>query len=74
MKQGTLPPTNIVDFVALIRLLIYSLRIGMLFLATSFPILVGTPIDGALLGAANTWYKAILFSAVSEENVASTYL
>ncbi|KAI0719437.1 MFS general substrate transporter [Fomitopsis betulina] len=42
-----------------------GLRIGMLFLATSFPILVGTPIDGALLGAANTWYKAILFSAVS---------
>ncbi|KZT65262.1 MFS general substrate transporter [Daedalea quercina L-15889] len=42
-----------------------ELRIGMLFLATSFPILVGTPIDGALLGSDNTyWYKAILFSAI----------
>ena len=42
------------------------LRIGMLFFATSFPILVGTPIDGALLGSDNTyWYKAIIFSGVS---------
>ncbi|KAH9914343.1 MFS general substrate transporter [Fomitopsis serialis] len=42
-----------------------GLRIGMLFFATSFPILVGTPIDGALLGSDNTyWYKAIIFSGI----------
>lgn len=64
------------SFAALILRRFASLRIGMLFLATSFPILVGTPIDGALLGAANTWYKAILFSAVSKflQNILLTYM
>ncbi|KZT65263.1 MFS general substrate transporter [Daedalea quercina L-15889] len=51
---------------------ICSVRLGILFFFTAFSDLFGTPIQGALLGADNTfWYKAILFSAVG---TGSTFL
>lgn len=44
----------------------HRLRIGLGYFATSFAMLTGTPIDGALLGHALVlhWTKPIVFSAV----------
>ena len=40
------------------------LRIGMGYCISAFALLTGTPIDGALLGRDNVWYKPIVFSGV----------
>lgn len=42
-----------------------SLRIGFGYAFSSFAMLTGTPIDGALLGPDNHWHKPIIFSGVS---------
>ncbi|KZT66417.1 MFS general substrate transporter [Daedalea quercina L-15889] len=41
-----------------------GLRIGLGYFITSFAILTGTPISGALLGSLDRWYKPTLFSGV----------
>ncbi|KAI0057047.1 MFS general substrate transporter [Artomyces pyxidatus] len=42
-----------------------GVRLGLAFFFASLGALVGQPIDGALLGNAFPWYKAIIFSAVT---------
>ncbi|CCM05103.1 uncharacterized protein FIBRA_07310 [Fibroporia radiculosa] len=39
-------------------------RIGFCFFIMSFATLTGNPIDGALLGPNNQWYKALLFNGI----------
>ncbi|KAI0920152.1 hypothetical protein AcW1_001970 [Taiwanofungus camphoratus] len=41
-----------------------GLRIGFGYAFSSFAMLTGTPIDGALLGPDNHWHKPIIFSGV----------
>jgi len=41
-----------------------SLRIGFGYFLTSFAILTGTPINGALLGSHGQWYKPTVFSGI----------
>ncbi|KAF4588805.1 hypothetical protein EYR40_010360 [Pleurotus pulmonarius] len=42
-----------------------GVRFGVGFFMTAFGALIGTPIDGALLGESFTWYKPIIFSGAS---------
>ncbi|KZP00827.1 MFS general substrate transporter [Calocera viscosa TUFC12733] len=44
-----------------------GLRMGLAFALLGFSVLIGTPIDGALLGSGPVyfWWKAVLFSAVT---------
>ena len=42
----------------------FRLRIGTAYFITAIALLTGTPIDGALLGPDNQWYKPIVFSGV----------
>ncbi|KAH9949495.1 major facilitator superfamily domain-containing protein [Amylocystis lapponica] len=42
-----------------------GLRIGVSYFLTSFALLTGTPIDGALLGPELRWDRPIIFSAVT---------
>jgi len=41
-----------------------GLRLGLSYCVASFAYLIGTPIDGALLGADNQWYRSSIFSGV----------
>lgn len=41
-----------------------GVRIGVGFFIISYPILTGTPINGALLGDNYQWYKTLLFSGI----------
>ncbi|KAF4586369.1 hypothetical protein EYR38_010645 [Pleurotus pulmonarius] len=42
-----------------------GVRFGVGFFMTAFGALIGTPIDGALLGESFAWYKPIIFSGAS---------
>ena len=47
------------------------LRMGLAFAIAAFGSLIGTPIDGALLGDSFTWSKPVIFSGVSLEQVSA---